>query len=151
MEKMPTTMQSRGDLIARMQQNNLFKGLPSEVYQYLADLSEVWRFNPHEVIVEHGDASDTYYLIIEGQAVVTLEGGQQVAQLGPADGFGEVGLLLETPRSATVIAASSVQVMCVLRNQFVQCFSRFPDFGRLLSTLLARRLSDTLTQVPTLG
>ena len=46
MEKLPTTMQSRGDLIARMQQNNLFKGLPSEVYQYFADLSEVWRFNP---------------------------------------------------------------------------------------------------------
>ena len=151
MEKVSTTMQSRGDLIARMQGNNLFKGLPLEVYQYLADLSEVWRFNPNEVIVEHGEVSDTYYLIIEGQAVVTLKGGQQVAQLGPADGFGEVGLLLENPRSASVIAGTSVQVMCVLRNQFVQCFTRFPEFGRLLSTLLARRLSDVLTQVPKLG
>ena len=150
MEKVATTMQSRGDLIARMQQNNLFKGLPSEVYQYLADLSEVWSFNPNEVIVEHSEDSHTYYLIIEGEAVVSLEGGQQVATLGPADGFGEVGLLLDTPRSATVTAGSAVKVMCVLRAQFFQCFKRFPEFGKLLSTLLAQRLSDTLTQVPTM-
>ncbi len=151
MEKVATTMQSRGDLIARMQQNNLFKGLPSEVYQYLADLSDVWSFNPNEVIVEHSEDSHTYYLIIEGEAVVSLEGGQQVASLGPADGFGEVGLLLDTPRSATVTARSAVKVMCVLRAQFFQCFKRFPEFGRLLSTLLAQRLSDTLTQVPAMA
>lgn len=151
MEKVSTTMQSRGDLIARMQQNNLFKDVPSEVCQYLADLSEVWSYTPGEVIVEHGESSHTYYLIVEGEAVVSLEGGQQVATLGPADGFGEIGLLLDTPRSATVTAESGVKVMCVLRGQFEQCFSRFPEFGKILSTLLAKRLSDTLTQVPTLS
>lgn len=151
MEKVSTTMQSRGDLIARMQQNNLFKDVPSEVCQYLADLSEVWSYTPNEVIVEHGESSHTYYLIVEGEAVVSLEGGQQVATLGPADGFGEIGLLLDTPRSATVTAESGVKVMCVLRGQFEQCFSRFPEFGKILSTLLAKRLSDTLTQVPSLS
>ena len=151
MEKVATTMQSRGALIARMQQNNLFKDVPSEVCQYLADLSEVWSYTSDEVIVEHGESSHTYYLIVEGEAVVSLEGGQQVATLGPADGFGEIGLLLDTPRSATVTAHSGVKVMCVLRGQFEQCFSRFPEFGKILSTLLAKRLSDTLTQVPTLS
>lgn len=151
MERVPTTMRSRGDLIDRMQQNNLFRGLPSGVYQFLADLSEVWAFAPTEVIVEHGHQSDTYYLIVEGEAIVSLEGGQQVATLEPADGFGEVGLLLNTPRTASVIAKSYVKVLCVSQSQFMQCFSRFPEFGKLLSTLLARRLSDTLTQVPTLG
>ena len=151
MEKVITTMQSRGSLISRMKENTLFKGLPSEVYQYLADLSEVWAYAPNEVIVEHNEASHTYYLIVEGQATVSLEGGQKVATLGPADGFGEIGILLDTPRTATVSAMSPVKVMCVLRAQFFQCFKRFPEFGKLLSTLLARRLSDTLTQVPSLA
>ena len=151
MERVPTTMQSRGDLIDRMQQNNLFRGLPSGVYQFLADLSEVWSFMPTEMIVEHGKQSDTYYLIVEGEAIVALKSGQQVATLHPADGFGEVGLLLNTPRSASVIAKTYVKVLCVSQSQFMQCFSRFPEFGKLLSTLLAQRLSDTLTQVPTLG
>ncbi len=151
MERVATTMRSRGELIDRMQQNNLFKGLPSGVYQFLADLSEVWSFAPTEVIVEHGKQSDTYYLIVEGEAIVSLKGGQQVATLRPADGFGEVGLLLNTPRSASVIAKSAVKVLCVSQSQFMQCFARFPEFGKLLSTLLAQRLSDTLTQVPTVG
>ena len=151
MERVSTTMRSRGELIDRMQQNNLFKGLPSGVYQFLADLSEVWSFTPTEVIVEYGKNSDTYYLIVEGQAIVSLKGGQQVALLDPADGFGEVGLLLNTPRSASVIAKSAVKVLCVSQSQFMQCFARFPEFGKLLSTLLAQRLSDTLTQVPTVG
>jgi len=151
MEKVVTTMQSRGSLISRMKENTLFKGLPSEVYQYLADLSEVWSYQPNEVIVEHNEASHTYYLIVEGSATVSLEGGQKVATLGPADGFGEIGILLDTPRTATVSADSAVKVMCVLRTQFFQCFKRFPEFGKLLSTLLARRLSDTLTQVPSLA
>ncbi len=149
MEKVATTMQSRGALIASMKRNNLFQGLPSEVYEYLADLSEVWSFAPNEVIVEHNEPSHTYYLLIDGEAVVSLEGGQQVAKLGPADGFGEVGVLLDTPRTATVTALSQVKVMCVLQNQFFQCFKRFPEFGKMLSTLLAKRLSNTLTQVPT--
>ena len=149
MEKVATTMQSRGALIASMKRNNLFQGLPSEVYEYLADLSEVWSFAPNEVIVEHNEPSHTYYLLIDGEAVVSLEGGQQVAKLGPADGFGEVGILLDTPRTATVTALSRVKVMCVLQNQFFQCFKRFPEFGKMLSTLLAKRLSNTLTQVPT--
>lgn len=151
MQRVPTTMQSRGELIARMQQNNLFRGLPSGVYQFLADLSEVWSFAPTEVIVEHGQQSDTYHLIVEGEAIVSLKGGQQVAMLQPTDGFGEVGLLLNTPRSASVIAKSYVKVLCVSQSQFMQCFSRFPEFGKLLSTLLAQRLSDTLTQVPTVA
>ena len=120
MQRVSTTMKSRGDLIARMRENNLFKDLPSEVYQYLADLSEVWSFAPTEVIVEHGSPSDTYYLVIEGQAVVSLQGGQQVAVLEPADGVGEVGLLLNTPRSAKVAAKSYVTTMCVSRSQFIQ-------------------------------
>jgi twitching motility protein PilT len=151
MEKVITTMQSRGSLISRMKENTLFKGLPSEVYQYLADLSEVWAYAPNEVIVEHNEASHTYYLIVEGQARVSLEGGQKIATLGPADGFGEIGILLDTPRTATVSAMSPVKVMCVLHTQFFQCFKRFPEFGKLLSTLLARRLSDTLTQVLSLA
>ena len=106
---------------------------------------------PTEVIVEHGQQSDTYHLIVEGVAIVSLKGGQQVAVLQPADGFGEVGLLLNTPRSASVIAKTYVKVLCVSQSQFMQCFSRFPEFGKMLSTLLAQRLSDTLTQVPKLG
>ena len=63
-------------------------------------------------------------------------------------GFGEIGLLLGTSRTATVCAKTSVKVICVGREQFFQCFDRFPEFGRMMSLVLAQRLSGTLTKIP---
>ena len=151
MERVPTTMRSRGDLIDRMQQNNLFRGLPSGVYQFLADLSEVWSFMPTEVIVEHGKQSDTYYPIVEGEAIVSLKGGQQVATLQPADGFGEVGLASQYPQECIGNSKDIRQSTLCFTKSVYAMFLAFSEFGKLLSTLLAQRLSDTLTQVPKLG
>ena len=149
MQKIATTMSARGDLIRRMESNDLLKGLSQEIYYFLADMSEVWSYESGETLVELNEPSHTFYLLVEGHAGVLLEGGQEVAELGPSDGFGEVGLLLELSRSATVVAKDTVTVMCVSKEH--QCFDRFPTFGRMMSLVLARRLSDTLTKVPELG
>ena len=151
MQKIATTMSARGDLIRRMESNDLLKGLSQEIYYFLADMSEVWSYESGETLVELNEPSHTFYLLVEGHAGVLLEGGQEVAELGPSDGFGEVGLLLELSRSATVVAKDTVTVMCVSKEHFFQCFDRFPTFGRMMSLVLARRLSDTLTKVPELG
>ena len=130
MNKVTTTMTSRGELILRMQENDLLKGLSNDIYRFLADLSEVWSYENDEVIVEINEPSTAFYILVEGQAAVVLEGGVHIADLGPSDGFGEIGLLLGTSRTATVCAKTSVKVICVGREQFFQCFDRFPNMSQ---------------------
>ena len=150
MKKISTTMSARGELIRRMESNDLLQGLSQEIYYFLADMSEVYTYDGGEVLVELNEPSHTFYLMVEGHAAVLLDGGQEVAELGPSDGFGEVGLLLELARSATVVAKDAVTVMCISKDHFFQCFDRFSEFGRMMSLVLARRLSDTLTKVPSM-
>ena len=151
MLQISSTMQTRGEMIQSMQKNTVLSGLSQSVYQYIADLSEVWSFDPGEAIVHRKEPSDAFYIVIQGQACVILEGNKEVGILGASDGFGEIGLLLNTPRSATIVAKEPVTVMRTSQANFMQCFQRFADFGLAMSKVLAGRLSETLALVPKLG
>jgi twitching motility protein PilT len=148
MEKVKSTMKSREELVLALRGTNLFGELPDDVLCFVADLSEVIRYIPEESIVEQLTRSDAYYLILEGEASVVLDGQNEVATLGPLDGFGEMGLLLGNPRTASVVSKQEVMAMRLSRENFEECFSRFPAFGLMMSTVLAKRLSKTLKLVP---
>jgi CRP/FNR family cyclic AMP-dependent transcriptional regulator len=63
-------------------------------------------------LVREGDYSYDLYVIEDGTATVT-QGGQEIAELGPGDFFGEAGVLQSTLRSATVTAGSRVRVIAI--------------------------------------
>ena len=100
MERIKSTMKSREELVLALQGTSLFGDLPQDVQCFVADLSEVLRFTSGECIVEKSTKSDAFFLLLEGQASVLLDEHNEVATLGPLDGFGEMGLLLEMPRVA---------------------------------------------------
>jgi CRP-like cAMP-binding protein len=72
---------------------------------------------PGEVIVREGDAGDAFYAISSGQVEVSRE-GQQVRAMGPGTFFGEVALLLDVPRTATVTARTPVRAFRLGREGF---------------------------------
>lgn len=71
-----------------------------------------------EVVIREGDAGQQFYIVVSGQAVV-LVGGKPIRDLGPGDFFGELALLRDVPRTATVRATSDLEVDVLQRVPFL--------------------------------
>jgi len=99
-----------------------FPGEPKDVAAETASKSEVLVFAPGEIVLREGEPSDRFFMVIKGEAEATHRGpdGAQVAvsRFGPGDYFGEVGLLNNAPRIATVRAKTALEVMALDRAAF---------------------------------
>ncbi|VDK21425.1 unnamed protein product [Taenia asiatica] len=89
----------------------------------VADALEPVRFEAGDCIVQQGDPGDDFYIIIEGTAAVLQRPSEnaepvEVGRLGPSDYFGEVALLLDRPRAATVVAQSALRCVKLDRKRF---------------------------------
>jgi len=88
----------------------LFAEVPDERLRKIAPFASTDEFAEGEVVVKEGGYSNHFYAIEEG-AVKVERDGQQLAELGPGDVFGEQGLLEKQERSATVTATSRLRVI----------------------------------------
>lgn len=89
----------------------------------VADALEPCSFDDAETIVKQGEAGDDFYIIVEGCAVVLqqrVEGEEpaEVGRLGPSDYFGEIALLLDRPRAATVVTRGHLKCVKLDRQRF---------------------------------
>jgi len=88
----------------------LFAEVPDDKLAKIAPFADTDEFAEGEVVVKEGGYSNHFYAIEEGAAKVESD-GEEVAELGPGDIFGEQGLLEKQERSASVIAASRLRVI----------------------------------------
>ncbi|GJQ70839.1 Pka-R1 [Trypoxylus dichotomus] len=89
----------------------------------VADALETVSFEDKETIVRQGEPGDDFYIIVEGTALVMqnrAEGEEptEVGRLGPSDYFGEIALLLDRPRAATVVANGPLKCVKLDRARF---------------------------------
>ncbi|XP_066155091.1 cAMP-dependent protein kinase type I regulatory subunit isoform X1 [Euwallacea fornicatus] len=89
----------------------------------VADALEPVSFEDSETIVRQGEPGDDFYIIVEGSAVVKQkraegEEPREVGRLGPSDYFGEIALLLDRPRAATVVACGPLKCVKLDRARF---------------------------------
>ena len=148
MKKVESTMLSRAQLVSAMERTSFFGGLPMTIRRFIADLSQICSYEPGEAIVTKDSPSDSFFVLIEGNAVVVIENDIEVATLKESDVFGEVGVILDHPRTASIIAKTNVVAMTLSKPNFLTCFQRFPEFGLIVSRVLANRLSNTLALLP---
>jgi len=101
-----------------------FPSEPKDVVAQTARKAEVQVFAPGEIVLKEGDPAERFYMIIKGEAEATHRGpdGSQVVinRFGPGDYFGEIGLLNDAPRRATVRAKTSLEVMALDRETFAK-------------------------------
>ena len=99
-----------------------FPSAPREVVAESARRAELLTFQPGDVVLREGDPADRFYMIIKGHAEAAArdtDGTQHAFNtLGPGDYFGEIGLLNNAPRIATVRAKTSLEVMALDREAF---------------------------------
>jgi cAMP-dependent protein kinase regulator len=113
---MPTDSMGRGwaDVLAEIP---LFAGLSKRHLNKLARLAKTRRYTRYTPIVREGDRGDSFYVILDGTALVKLP-GKRAKRLGAGDWFGEMALLDAAPRAATVEAQTDVFAMLLGRTAF---------------------------------
>lgn len=97
-------------------------------------------------IVTQGEVGDSFYIIREGALEVTVEReGQRkrVAELGPGEYFGEIALLLDVPRTASVTAIRDSLVLRLRKDDFQSLMGEHLYFAKSLEQASSRRISDT--------
>jgi CRP-like cAMP-binding protein len=120
----------------------LFSGLSTRHVRNLAKLAKIQRLLAYTEIVREGDRADSFYLLLEGSAVVRPP-GKRPAKLGVGDFFGELALLDNSPRSATVEALEDVLVARIGRTGFVRMLEHEPKVAILLLRTMAARLRSS--------
>jgi len=118
----------------------------------LAFMSERVGFDSGKTLVRQGDRADAAYLIIEGEAEVIAEtpGGPGVlATLGANEIVGEMAILADVPRTATVRAKSRLVTLRISKDPFMRMVREFPNMAVSIMQELAHRLESTNNQLRT--
>jgi MFS family permease len=92
-------------------------------------------------IIRQGDPGDRFYVIEEGEVVVS-KNGRQVATLQQGDFFGEIALLREIPRTATVTAQTDTLLYALERDDFLEAVTGHPQSAEAADAVTRARLAD---------
>ena len=117
----------------------LFEGLSNKELTELAKRTEDLDFPAGKVLVREGEVGSEFYVVMEGDAEVT-RGGNVVATHGPGGFFGEIALVEDVPRNATVTATTPLRCFMLTRGRFLRVLDEYPDVERKVMRALAKRL-----------
>jgi CRP-like cAMP-binding protein len=128
-----------------------FDSLPRDVVAQLESQMYEQTFAPGETLTRQGDPGTCLFVIRKGVVgiVVLDENGVEleIDRSGPGDVLGEMALLTDEPRSATLIAHEPVTAMILPADKFHAAALKYPEFGMVLTKLLARRLGGSRRDV----
>lgn len=136
--------------VAALQRTPMFQGVDSSRLRLLAFMGEDRSFRDGEYVVRQGDTSDNAYLILSGGAEVIVEfdgSGSTVARLKESEVFGEMAMLCETPRTASIRASGDLHTLCFEREGMLRLLREFPEMAIEMSRSLAQRLDRTTSEL----
>ena len=133
------------DAAQTLAQAPLFRGMSEEYLQRLGRAGRERNYAPGEVILREGDPGIAFFVIHSGRCEVLRGTGpdqQVINQLKPGDSFGEMALLNDLPRMATVRAVDNVSCLALLRLDLLDALRDQPEIAihmlKTLSQLLRR-------------
>lgn len=132
--------------VQTLRQVPMFKDIDPARLKLLAFTSERVQFADRQRFFSQGDASDAAYVILEGRADVLLTtptGEIKVAELETNALVGEMGILSDTPRSASIMASEPTTALRIDRRVFLELLAQFPQMSLAVMRELAKRLEQT--------
>ncbi|MCL5773390.1 MAG: HD domain-containing protein [Firmicutes bacterium] len=125
--------------------NPLFYSLSPQAIDSIAHKFHVQDYEPEETIINEGDPGDSFYIIQHGHVrVVKISdnaGELVMALMDPGQAFGEMALLTNQPRSATIKAIDGVRLLQLLRVDFMNLIRDYPALMVEMNKLLEQRVS----------
>lgn len=131
------------DVLARIP---LFASLSRARLKLMSFASERFTYEDGEEVFHQGDVGDKAYVIVEGEVDVvihTADGPRRIVGMKRGDLFGELALLCEAPRSATIRAAGDVSVMTISKDVFLKMVAEDVEMSARVTKAVAERLERT--------
>ncbi len=119
----------------------LFADLPQRDLERIATTMKSRRFSPGDVIAREGESGVGFFVIEDGNATVFVR-GREVGRLGPGDHFGEVALIADKGRTATVTAESELRCYGLTRWEFRPVVESNPQVAWKLLEAVARMVRE---------
>src|SRR6267143_512816 len=129
----------------------MFEDLDQKSLEAIANAAVEQRYAPGQDIVRQGDTGVGAFIIRSGKVDVPQDRGgkePQIAKLGPGDVFGEMSLLDEFPRSATVRALEPTTALGIQRWHFRGILESHPQIALALLPMLTRRIRNAEHMLP---
>ncbi len=138
------------DLKKFLQKTDWFRNMPPEVIESLSKKIEHHRLKKGEALITIGDQGDSVFIIRQGWVKIVIpdekEGEIVINHLGPGEFVGELSLVDQKPRSASVIALSEpFEAVELRRDDFIELLNQFPMMGLYVISNISNRMRFTLT------
>ena len=134
----------RGAVVARseldlLRSNPIFSPLPQAMLELLAGKLTPVEAATGDVIFRQGDHGDRYYLIADGRVTVSID-GKPMRSLERGEGFGEIALLRDVPRTATITATTVLHLYALERDDFITAVTGHGETSDRAEALIASRV-----------
>jgi CRP-like cAMP-binding protein len=126
----------------------LLSGLDPDVLESLVSRLDLMHLEAGQVLFREGDVGDSLFIISEGEVAVISEGPprKELSRLLPGSFFGEVALITETPRSATIAAVARTELLVIDRDVVRELVTESPDTLRVILRFIRNRLVEKMIQ-----
>jgi CRP/FNR family transcriptional regulator, cyclic AMP receptor protein len=124
--------------VSQLKRVRLFADVPDESLAKIAPFTNIDEYAEGKVVIAEGGYANDFYVIDEGTAKVE-RAGEQIAELGPGDVFGEQGLLEKEMRSASVTATSLLRVIKIEHWELSRMRKAMPEVVEQLQRTVEER------------
>jgi CRP/FNR family cyclic AMP-dependent transcriptional regulator len=128
----------------------MFANVETSKLKLLAFTSERVAFHAGDVLFSQNEMGSSAFIIISGEADVTVDtpaGPLVVAHVGRNDFIGEIAILCDVPRTASVVARTDMTALCISKDLFFRLVTEFPQMAVEIMRVLAQRLENTTRQL----
>jgi CRP/FNR family cyclic AMP-dependent transcriptional regulator len=130
----------RNEKVELIKRVPLFAGCSKGELEEIAHIADEIDLAEGKEMIREGSRGREFFVLLEGDADVTKE-GRSINTLGAGDFFGEIALVSESPRTATVTATSPVRALVITDRSFRQLLDESPEIQRKVLVELAERLA----------
>ncbi len=124
----------------------LFPQIPSRVLEKLINQMALVELDANEILFREGDSGDELFVISEGEVVVETAAAGELARLGPSAFFGEIALITDHPRSATIRAVTRCELLAIDRELLRDALSESSEILTVILRFVRDRSIDRITR-----
>jgi len=128
-----------------LRKSPLFEGLSDGELQQLMDNAKPVSLHAGQVLMKQGDSGNTAYVVVNGKLEITKQSGQSIIKIdvrGSGEIIGEMALLSQSSRSATVTAVTNCETLCISKEIFDNLLSTSPSAAKAVLHWIMARLSQ---------